>query len=73
MELADYGALPPNNLNPQAIAIPDWPSDFTEQVKVVEAYNGEALRRLNEMKDGDAQPDLAQLDALVQSIRVDMP
>jgi hypothetical protein len=73
MELADPVTLPPANVNPQAISIPKWPSDFEGQRQVIEDYNAEALNRLEQMADSDAQPDLARLDALVQSIAINTP
>lgn len=73
MELADPVTLPPANVNPQAIPIPEWPSDFEQQREVIEAYNAEALTRLEQMADSDPRPSLALLDALVQSIQVDKP
>jgi hypothetical protein len=72
MEL-DGISLPPNNLNSQAIPIPEWPSDFEQQRKVIEAYNTEALSRFEAMSDSDALPDIALLDALVESLRVSKP
>jgi hypothetical protein len=72
MEL-DGVTLPPNNLNAQAIPIPEWPSDFEQQRKVVEAYNTEALSRFETMSDSDALPDIALLDTLVESLRVSSP
>ena len=71
MELA--GPDPLTNINPQAIAIPDWPNSYEQQVPIVEAYNAEALSRLEQMSDGDALPNIALLDALVQSIEVSNP
>ena len=64
------GPDPLTNLNPQAIAIPGWPNDYQQQVPIVEAYNTEALRRLEQMDNRDAYPNIALLDALVQSIQV---
>lgn len=72
MELDGF-ALPPANLNPQAIAIPEWPSDFEQQRQVIEAYNTEALDRFEQMHDSDASPDLTLLDKLVQSIQIGTP
>ena len=72
MEL-EGSLLPPTNLNPQAIAISEWPSGYDQQVKVIEAYNTEALSRFEQMKDSDASPNIALLDALVESIRVEKP
>jgi len=65
--------LPPTNINPQAIAIPEWPSDFEQQRQVIEDYNTEALQRFEQMSESDALPNLALLDALVQSIEVSKP
>jgi len=70
MEL-EGSLLPPTNLNPPAIAISEWPSDYDQQVKVIDAYNTEALSRFKQMKDNDASPNIALLDALVESIRVE--
>jgi hypothetical protein len=71
MELS--GPDPLSNSNPNAIAIPDWPNSYEQQVQIIEAYNAEALSRLEQMSDGDALPDIALLDALVQSIEVINP
>jgi len=70
MEL-EGSRLPPVNLNPQAIALSEWPAEYEQQVKVIEAYNAEAISRFEQMKDGDASPNIALLDALVQSIQVE--
>ncbi len=72
MEL-DGSLLPPVNLNPQAIAISEWPAEYDQQYKVIEAYNTEAISRFEQMKDSDASPNIALLDALVQSIQVEKP
>jgi hypothetical protein len=72
MEL-DGISLPPNNLNSQAIPISEWPSDYEQQRKVIETYNTEALSRFEGMSDSDALPDIALLDALVESLRVSKP
>ena len=67
------GANPLTNVNSQAIAIPGWPNDYEQQVQIIEAYNAEALSRLDQMSGGDALPNIALLDALVQSIYVNQP
>jgi hypothetical protein len=72
MEL-DGIALPPTNLNPQAIAISEWPSDFELQRQIIEAYNAEALDRFEKMQENDTSPDLTLLDKLVQSIQIGAP
>jgi len=72
MELEGF-FLPPVNLNAQAIPISGWPDEYDQQVKVIEAYNTEALSRFEQMEDGDASPDIALLDALVRSIHVELP
>jgi len=72
MEL-DNSLLPPVNLNPQAITISEWPAEYEQQFKVIEAYNTEANSRFEQMKDSDASPNIALLDALVQSIQVEKP
>lgn len=72
MELDGF-ALPPANLNPQAIAIPEWPSDFEQQRQVIEAYNAEAFVRFEQMQDSDASPDITLLDKLAKSIQVGTP
>ena len=64
--------LPPNNVNPSAMTV-EWPSDFEQQRQVIEAYNGEALNRFEQMSDSDAFPNLALLDQMVQSIEVSKP
>ena len=70
MELADPFTLPPNNINPEAIAFPEWPQEYEQQTEVIKAYNHEALSRLEQMADSEATPGLAALDNLVQSIKV---
>lgn len=72
MEL-DNPVLPPANLNPQAISIPEWPGDFEQQLKIIETYNAEALDRFDQMAESDASPNLTSLDELVQSILVIRP
>jgi hypothetical protein len=72
MEL-DEITLPPNNLNAQAIPVPEWPNDYEQQRKVIENYNAEALSRFETMSDSDALPDIALLDALVESVQVSKP
>jgi hypothetical protein len=72
MEL-DGITLPPNNINPGAIPVPAWSDDFDQQRKVIETYNNEALKRFEQMSDGEAFPNLALLDKLVQSIQVNQP
>jgi len=72
MEL-EGSLLPPVNLNAQAISISSWPDEYDQQVKVIEAYNTEALSHFEQMKDSDASPNLSLLDALVQSIQVERP
>jgi hypothetical protein len=64
---------PLTNVNPQAIAIPDWNTDYEQQAQIIEAYNTEALSRLEQMSDSDTLPNIALLDALVQSIQVIQP
>jgi hypothetical protein len=71
MELS--GPDPRTNLNLQAISISDWPDDYELQRSIIDAYNTEALRRLEKMPDGDSLPNIALLDALVQSIQVNKP
>ena len=65
--------MPPVNLNPSAIAVPEWPSDFETQRQVIEAYNAEVLQRFEQMSDSDVFPNLALLDQLVQSIEISQP
>ena len=72
MELDGF-TLPPNNINPNAIAISDWPNSYEQQRPVIEAYNNEALQRFEQMSDGDVFPNLALLDQMVQSIQVSPP
>ena len=72
MEMQGH-TLPPVNLNPESIAIPEWPSDYEEQRQVIDAYNAEALQRFEKMSDGDVFPSLALLDQFVQSIEVSQP
>ena len=72
MELEGF-TLPPNNINPSAIAIAEWPTDYEQQRQVIEMYNNEALQRFEQMSDSDAFPNLALLDQLVQSIEIRQP
>ena len=64
---------PTTNVNSQAIAIPNWPSDYNDQGNIIKAYNEEALRRFDQMADSDFTPDLAVLDTLVKSIQIVAP
>jgi hypothetical protein len=73
MEPAAPMIYPPVNLNPQAIAVPEWPSDYEQQRRVIDAYYAEALSRLVHMPVSDALPVIALLDELVQSIQVSTP
>lgn len=66
-------SLPPDNINPQAIAIQEWPAEYEDQRRVIESYNNEALQRFEQMSDAEASPDIALLDGLVQSIQVGRP
>ena len=72
MEL-EGSLLPPDNSNPKAIPIPEWPDIFEQQLKIIEDYNAEALRRFEQMSDDQSTPDIALLDALVESIQVNKP
>ena len=72
MEMQGH-TLPPVNLNPQSIAIPEWPNGYEEQRQVIDTYNAEALQRFEQMSDGDVFPSLALLDRFVQSIEVSQP
>ena len=73
MEFSDRSD-PRSNLNAQAIAIPDWPVDhFDAQMQIVKDYNAQALARFDTLTDSDVSPNLALLDALVQSIEIDRP
>lgn len=72
MELDGF-TLPPNNVNPQALAIGDWTEDFEQQRRVIETYNAEALQRFDLMSDNEVFPSMALLDQLVQSIQVSQP
>jgi hypothetical protein len=72
MELDGF-TLPPHNINPSAIPISTWPSDFEQQRPVIESYNNEALQRFEQMSDSDVFPKLSLLDELVQSIQVNQP
>ncbi len=72
MEL-EGSSLPPVNLNPQAISIPEWPDTYEQQLKIIEGYNAEALRRMEQMAEDQSTPDITLLDALVESIQVNKP
>jgi hypothetical protein len=72
MELEGF-SLPPNNINPSAIPISEWPSSYEQQRQVIEAYNAKALQRFEQLSDSEAFPDLALLDDLVRSIEVSQP
>jgi hypothetical protein len=71
MELT--GTDPSTNVNPGAIAIPNWPADAVQQRQIIDAYNAEALRRLNLMTDYQVTPSLATLDALLESLKIAGP
>lgn len=62
------GPDPCTNTNPQAIPIPNCPSDYYADM---EAYNQEALRRFDQMADSDFTPSLTVLDALVASLLIE--
>jgi hypothetical protein len=64
---------PDTNTNLEAIAVPNWPDDAAQRGQIIEAYNQEALRRFAQASNGDFGPDLALLDALVQSLEVAAP
>ncbi len=53
------------------LPFPNWPDDYNEQRKVIDAYNQEALQRLKHMKDSDFTPSLKALDALVASLQIE--
>ena len=72
MEL-EGSLLPPVNLNPQSISIPEWPDTYELQLKIIEDYNTEVLRRLEQMSENQSTPDIALLVALVGSIQVNKP
>jgi len=61
---------PGSNTNPSAIAIPEWPADYEQQLPIIEAYNAEALSRFEQMADDGAFPSLTLLDAVVQSLQI---
>lgn len=71
MDLANSD--PGSNTNPLAIAIPEWPTSYEQQLPIIEAYNNEALLRFEQMGDEGAFPSLALLDALVQSLYITSP
>ena len=60
-----------NNINPQAIPVPAWPENFEEQRSVIENYNQEALRRFSTAQGGEFSPNLAALDHLVSSLKIE--
>lgn len=59
--------------NPQAIAVPEWPSGFEQQRRVIAAYNNKALQRFKQISDRDVFPRPALLDQLAQFIEVSQP
>lgn len=67
------GPDPRTNVNPGAIPIPAWPSDPAQQRQIIDAYNAEALRRMDAMTDYQVTPSLATLDALVESLKITGP
>jgi len=64
---------PSTNVNPQAIPVPEWDGDYNQMGKIIGAYNQEAVRRFDQMADGDFAPSLQLLDALVGSIEISVP
>lgn len=62
---------PNTNINPQAIAIPEWTSDYEQRGKIIDAYNKEALKRLEGMKASDFTPNLEAIDALIESLELE--
>jgi hypothetical protein len=67
------GPDPRTNVNPGAIPIPAWPADPAQQRQIIDAYNAEALRRLDVMTDYQVTPSLAALDALLESLKITGP
>ena len=66
-------SAPSSNMNPLAIAIPDWPASYEQQLPIIEAYNAEALSRFEQMTEDGTFPGLILLDALVQSLQITSP
>jgi hypothetical protein len=60
---------PSTNINPQAITIPEWNNDYEQRANIVDAYNKEALNRLEAMKTSDFTPNIQALDALIESLK----
>lgn len=72
--LMDLTSLDPSsNVNPSAIPVAEWPSEYEKQLQVVDAYNTEALLRFEQMGEDGTFPSLTLLDALVQSLQVSAP
>ena len=67
------GPDPTTNVNPHAISIPNWSSDPYKEGAIIKTYNEEALRRFEKMSDSDFTPNLAALDALVESLEITSP
>jgi hypothetical protein len=65
------GPDPATNQNPNALALPPLPDDINELYDLMYPYNQEAARALEALPAANFQPDLALLDALVASLRVD--
>ena len=64
---------PRTNINSQAIAIPEIPSDYEGIRKIIDDYNQEALKRFDQMTDEQFSPSLKALDALMGSLTVAAP
>ena len=62
---------PGTNINPLAIAIPEWGSDYEQQRQIIDAYNQEAVHRFNDAES--ITPGLPLLDALVGSLTIEIP
>jgi hypothetical protein len=64
------GSDPETNTNPDALPLPELPSDPALWDQAVRGYNREAERQLEELAPAGFTPDLRLLDALVASLHI---
>jgi hypothetical protein len=64
------GSDPETNTNPDALPLPELPSDPALWDQAVMGYNREAERQLEELAPDGFTPDLRLLDALVASLQI---
>lgn len=71
--LLTYEGTNVGNTNPDAIPTPEIPNNIETQWLVIQAYNEEVKRHVEQITDAELTPDLAQLDAIVTSFQIAAP